>query len=146
MVQTQFFARSDENLEDYKNNFKKAMQKIKIAKLFDREVIKFLEKWIDNQKSYIPREDVDNLGKNIDLVFKNKDFYEYIRDWLKNIQNKGNILEYSFNLISQFDELTKSYNKYIKKKEFENNLQKEKLNTKKKDEEEIKKLFEELDF
>ena len=81
MAQTQFFTKSDENLENYKSNFKKALQKIKIAKLFDGEVIDFLEKWIDSQKSYISRDDVDNLGKNIDLVYKDKDFYEYITNW-----------------------------------------------------------------
>jgi len=144
MAQTQFFTKSDENLENYKSNFKKALQKIKIAKLFDSEVIKFLEKWIDSQKSYIPREDVDNLGKNIDLVYKDKDFYEYVWDLLKNIKNNGNILEYSFSLISEFDELAKKYNEYKKKKEFEENLEKQRLESKRKDREEIDKLFADL--
>ncbi len=144
MVKTQFFTKSGKNLENYKNNFKKALQKIKIARLFDNEVIEFLEKWIDNQKSYIPREDVDNLEKNIDLVYKSKDFYEYVVNWLKNIQNNWNILEYSFNLISQFDELAKKYSEYEKKKEFEENLEKQKFESKKKDKAEIEKLFEDL--
>jgi hypothetical protein len=60
-AQTQFFKKSSDNLEEYKNNFKKALQKIKVVKLFNGEVINFLKKWIDSQKSYIPREDVDNL-------------------------------------------------------------------------------------
>jgi len=144
MPQTQFFTKSDENLENYKINFKKALQKIKIVKLFNGEVIDFLEKWIDSQKSYIKREDVDNLWKNIDLVYKDKDFYEYVLDWLKNIQNNENILEYSFSLISEFDELAKKYNEYKKKKEFEENLEKQKLESKRKDREEIEKLFEDL--
>jgi len=144
MAQTQFFTKSDENLENYKSNFKKALQKIKIAKLFDGEVIDFLEKWIDSQKSYISRDDVDNLGKNIDLVYKDKDFYEYVWGLLKNIKNNGNILEYSFSLISEFDELAKKYNEYKKKKEFEENLEKQKLESKQKDREEIDKLFADL--
>ena len=144
MAKTQFFTKSDKNLENYKNNFKKALQKIKIAKLFNSKVIEFLDKWIDSQKSYISREDVDNLEKNIDLVYKDKDFYEYILDWLKRIKNNGNILEYSFNLIFQFYELAKKYSEYKKKKEFDKNLEKQKLESKRKDKEEIEKLFDDL--
>jgi len=56
MTQTQFFTRKSDNLEEYKSNFKKALQMVKTVKLFSDEVISFFEKWINAQKNYIPRE------------------------------------------------------------------------------------------
>ena len=143
-VQTKFFKKSSDNLGEYKNNFKKALQKIKIVKLFDNNVIEFLEKWIDSQKSYIPREDVDNLWKNMEMIYKDKDFYDYVVKGLNQVKNNWNILEYSFNLISKFDELAKKYSEYKKKKDFEEKLEKEKIEARKKEEEEMKKLLEDL--
>jgi hypothetical protein len=144
MTQTKFFTRSSDNLEDYKNNFKKAISKIKIAHLFEPKVIEFLENWIDNQKSYIPREDVDNLLSNINKVYKDKEFYEYIKPILDNVENNGNILEYSFNLISEFYEQAKKYKEYKNKKFFKEKLEKEKKLDEKKQEEEIKNILDNL--
>jgi hypothetical protein len=47
-------------------------------------------------------------------------------------------------LISEFDELAKKYSDFKKKKEFEENLKKEKIQAKKKDEEEMEKILENL--
>ena len=99
MAQTKFFTRKSDNLENYKNNFLKALQKVKIVKIFDIEVIDYLEKWINSQKKYIPREDVDNFLENMNFLFKNEDFYTLFLYEKKKL-NKKNILEYSFNLIS----------------------------------------------
>ena len=144
MVKTQFFDRKYDDLEAYKSNFKKALVKIKTVNLFSDEVINFLNNWIDKQKSYIQREDVDNLLSNINLVFKDKEFYEYCLEDFSKVQNNWNVLEYSFNLISTFDDLVKDYKKFKNKKEFEENLIKQKEVSRKKDEEDIKKLMEEL--
>ena len=126
MAQTQFFSKSVNNLKDYKTNFLRALQKIKVVKLFPEEVIDFLNNWIKLQKSYIKREDVENLWKNMNLIYKDKDFYDYVIDWLKNIKSNWNILEYSFNLISELDELAKKYKNYKKKKNFKQDLEKQK--------------------
>ncbi len=144
MAQTKFFTRKSDSLEEYKTNFQKAISKIEIARLFDKQVIDFLKNWIENQKSYIPREDVDNLEKNINLVFKSKDFYEYLLPRLKNIKNNSNILEYSFNLISEFDESAKKFEDYKKKKDFRQNLEKQKQESKKKELEEAQKILDSL--
>ena len=144
MAQTKFFTRKSDSLEEYKNNFKKAISKIEIARLFDKQVINFLKNWIESQKSYIPREDVDNLWKNINLVFKSKDFYEYLLPRLKNIKNNSNILEYSFNLISELDESAKKFEDYKKKKDFKENLEKQKLESKQKEFTQAQKILENL--
>ena len=141
MTKTQFFKREYSNLEEYKNNFKKALQMIKTVKLFDDEVISFLNKWIDSQKSYIPREDVDNLLDNMKIIFKDKSFYDYSLSNLSLLKNKENILEYSFNLISKLDDLSKDYKKIKEKLIFEENLKKSKNLSQKEDEEEMKKLL-----
>jgi len=116
MTQTKFFDRETDNLEEYKSNFKKALTRIKVVKLFSDDVIDFLQNWVDSQTSYIPRKDVENLWKHMELIYKDKDFYDYVLKWLDNIKNNWNILEYSFNLISEFDELVKKYSEYKKKK------------------------------
>jgi len=144
MAQTKFFTRKSDSLEEYKNNFKKAISMLEIARLFDKQVIDFLKNWIENQKSYIPREDVDNLGKNISLVFKSKEFYEYLLPRLKNIKNNSNILEYSFNLISELDESAKKFEEYKKKNDFKQNLEKQKQESKKKELEEAQKILDSL--
>jgi len=141
MTKTQFFKREYSNLEEYKNNFKKALQMIKTVKLFDDEVISFLNKWIASQKSYIPREDVDNLLDNMKIIFKDKSFYDYCLSNLSLLKNNENILEYSFNLISKLDDLSKGYKKIKEKLIFEENLKKSKNLSQKEDEEEMKKLL-----
>jgi len=87
MTQTQFFTRKSDNLEEYKSNFKKALQMVKTVKLFSDEVISFFEKWINAQKNYIPREDIDNFLSHLNLIFKNKDFYNFIVSELKQVKN-----------------------------------------------------------
>jgi len=87
MVKTQFFERDFSNLEEYKNNFKEALQMIKTVRLFNDEVVDFLDNWINNQKSYIPREDVDNLKKNMKFIFKDKKFYDYCLEKLNLVKN-----------------------------------------------------------
>ena len=144
MSQTQFFTRSSDNLEDYKNNFKKALTKIKIVRLFSDEVVDFLQNWIDSQTSYIPREDIENLWKYMDLVYKDKEFYDYLKKNLINVKNNWNILEYSLNLISEVDELAKKYKDYKRKKEFEENLEKQKKQDKKESEKELNYIINEL--
>jgi len=144
MAQTKFFTRKSDSLEEYKENFKKAISKIEIARLFDKQVIDFLKNWIENQKSYIPREDVDNLWKNISLIYKSKEFYEYLLPRLKNIKNNSNILEYSFNLISELNESAKKFEEYKKKKDFRQNLEKQKQENKKKELEEAQKILDSL--
>ncbi len=144
MSQTQFFTKSSDNLQDYKTNFKKALTRIKTVKLFSDEVINFLESWIDSQTSYIPRSDVENLWKHLELVYKDKEFYDYLENNLKQVKKSSNILEYSFNLISEVDELAKKYSEYKKKKQFEGNLEKQKLQDKKESEKELNKIMNEL--
>ena len=144
MTKIKFFNKSDKNLESYRKNFKKALNRISIVKLFDKQIIIYLENWLDNQKSYIIREDVNNLWKNMDLIYIDKDFYDYVSNWLKFVKNNWNILEYSFNLISELDELAKKYSKYKKKNDFGKKLKKEKLESRIKDENEINKLLNNL--
>lgn len=144
MVKTQFFERDFSNLEEYKNNFKEALQMIKTVKLFNDEVINFLSNWINNQKSYIPREDVDNLKKNMKFIFRDKKFYDYCLEKLNLVKNSWNILEYSFNLISKLDDLSKNYNKIKNKIIFEEKLKESKKKSKKEDEEEMEKLLKKL--
>ena len=144
MVKTQFFERDFSNLEEYKNNFKEALQMIKTVRLFNDEVVDFLNNWISNQKSYIPREDVDNLKKNMKFIFKDKKFYDYCLEKLNLVKNSWNILEYSFNLISKLDDLSKDYNKIKDKIIFEEKLKESQKKSKKEDEEEMKKLLEKL--
>jgi len=87
MTKTQFFTRENTNLEEYKSNFKKALQMVKTVKLFSDDVISFFEKWINAQKNYIPREDIDNFLSHLNLIFKNKDFYDFIVSELKQVKN-----------------------------------------------------------
>ena len=132
MVKTQFFERDFSNLEKYKNNLKEALQMIRTVRLFNNEVIDFLNNWINNQKSYIPREDVDNLNKNMKFIFKDKKFYDYCLEKLNLVKNSWNILEYSFNLISKSDDLSKDYNKIKNKIIFEEKLKESQKSQKKK--------------
>ncbi len=140
MAQTQFFKRKSDNLEEYKSNFKKALEKVKIVKIFDLEVTIFFEKWIDSQKSYIPREDIDNFLPNMIFLFKKKEFYEFILQEFKQVKNKWNIMEYSFNLISKLDDSKKDFEKYLIKKQKEENLRNNLAKSKKEDEEKLKNL------
>ncbi len=61
-----------------------------------------------------------------------------------NVKNNWNILEYSFNLISEVDELAKKYKDYKRKKEFEENLEKQKKQDKKESEKELNYIISEL--
>ncbi len=140
MAQTKFFTKKSDNLEDYKNNFKKALQKVKVVKLFNDEIINFLQNWIEPQKSYIPREDIDNFLENMNFLFENKDFYDFILKELKNVKNNGNLLEYSFNLISKLDDSKKDFEKILDKKIREEKLKKDLKEAKNQDLEKIKKL------
>ncbi len=140
MAETQFFTRKDNNLKEYKSNFKKALQKVKTVKIFELEVISFFEKWINSQKSYIPREDVDNFLENMNFLFKNKDFYDFILLELKKIRNNWNILEYSFNLISILNDSKKDFEKYLTKVQVEKKLKNNLEKSKKEDEEKLKSL------
>ena len=141
MTQTQFFTRKSDNLEEYKSNFKKALQMVKTVKLFSDEVISFFEKWINAQKNYIPREDIDNFLSHLNLIFKNKDFYNFIVSELKQVKNNWKIQEYSFNLISKLDDSSKLFEQSEKKRINSEKLEKAKLNSKKEDEEEMEKIL-----
>jgi hypothetical protein len=87
MAQTKFFTRSSNNLEQYKLNFKKALQMSKTVKLFNNDVISFFDKWIDAQQNYIPREDIDNFLNHLNHIFKDKNFYNFIISELKQVKN-----------------------------------------------------------
>lgn len=141
MTQTQFFTRKSDNLEEYKSNFKKALQMVKTVKLFSDEVISFFEKWINAQKNYIPREDIHNFLNHLNLIFKNKDFYNFIISELKQVKNNWKIQEYSFNLISKLDDSSKLFEQSEKKRINSEKLEKAKLNSKKEDEEEMEKIL-----
>ncbi|MDQ7009610.1 MAG: hypothetical protein Q9M94_04950 [Candidatus Gracilibacteria bacterium] len=144
MAKTQFFIRKSENLEEYKSTFKKALQMSKTVKLFSSEVVIFLDKWINVQKNYIPREDIDNFLTHLNLIFKNKDFYNFIVSEFKTVKNNGKIQEYSFNLISKLDDSSKDFNKSEKKRIISEKLEKAKLNSKKEDEIEMGKILNKL--
>jgi len=144
MTKTQFFTRENTNLEEYKSNFKKALQMVKTVKLFSDDVISFFEKWINAQKNYIPREDIDNFLSHLNLIFKNKDFYDFIVSELKQVKNNWKIQEYSFNLISKLDDSSKLFKKSEKKRINLEKLEKAKLNSRKEDEEEMDKILWEL--
>jgi len=87
MAQAQFFTRESDNVEEYKSRFNTALQKVETVKLFSKEVINFLHIWIDAQKNYIPREDIDNFPQHLEKIFSNKSFYEFIVLELKSVQN-----------------------------------------------------------
>lgn len=144
MTKTQFFTRESNNIEKYKSNFKKALQMCETVKLFSSEVIDFLNKWINAQKNYIPREDVDNFLIHLNLIFKNKEFYNFIVSELKTIKNNWKIQEYSFNLISKLDDSSKLFEKSEKNRILSEELEKSKLNSKKEDENEMEKILENL--
>ena len=144
MTKTQFFTRENTNLEEYKSNFKKALQMVKTVKLFSDDVISFFEKWINAQKNYIPREDIDNFLSHLNLIFKNKDFYDFIVSELKQVKNNWKIQEYSFNLISKLDDSSKLFKESEKKRINLEKLEKAKLRSRKGDEEEMDKILWEL--
>ena len=144
MTKTQFFTRESDNIEEYKSNFKKALQMCETVKLFSSEVIGFLDKWINAQKNYIPREDVDNFLIHLNFIFKNKEFYNFIVSELKTIKNNWKIQEYSFNLISKLDDSSKLFKKSEKNRILSEELEKSKLNSKKKDDEEMEKILQKL--
>ena len=144
MTKTQFFTRENTNLEEYKSNFKKALQMVKTVKLFSDDVISFFEKWINAQKNYIPREDIDNFLSHLNLIFKNKDFYDFIVSELKQVKNNWKIQEYSFNLISKLDDSSKLFKESEKKRINLEKLEKAKLRSRKEDEEEMDKILWEL--
>lgn len=140
MVQTKFFTRRYDNLKEYKNNFKMALAKVKVIKLFNLEVIDFLNKWIGSQKNYIPREDVDNFLENMNFIYKNKDFYDFVVKNCKSIKNKGKIQEYSFNLISCLDDSKKDFEKYLKQEEKKKTLENDLAKSKQEDKDKIEDL------
>ena len=144
MAKTQFFTKENTNLEEYKSNFKKALQMVKTVKLFSDDVISFFEKWINAQKNYIPREDIDNFLSHLNLIFKNKDFYDFIVSELKQVKNNWKIQEYSFNLISKLDDSSKLFKESEKKRINLEKLEKAKLRSRKEDEEEMDKILWEL--
>lgn len=123
MVQTQFFKRENYWLEEYKINFNLAIEKAKVINLFSLDVLVFLKKWLEKQISYIPREDVDNFLPCMELIFQNKNFYDFVLVNLEKVKNNWNILEYSFNLISALNDskidFEKSGNELIKKENLE---------------------------
>ncbi len=145
MAQTQFFTRKSDNLEEYKSSFNKALQKIKTVKLFSEEVTNFLETWIDAQKNYIPRKDVDNLWKHLNILYKNKDFYDYLVWELQEVKNNWKIQEYSFNLISCLNESAKKFKAFEKKRKIKENLEKSKEKSKLDDERQMKKILSQLE-
>lgn len=142
MAETKFFTREENWLESYKSNFKLALDKAKIVNLFSLEVINFFEKWLEKQTSYIPREDIDNFLPNMELIFENKKFYDFIVKKLETISNNWNILEYSFNLISALNdskiEFQKSEDERIKKE----NLEKAELESKNEDKKKLEEMEE----
>jgi hypothetical protein len=127
MPQTQFFTRQDFGIDIYKSDFKKALDKVKIVNLFSAEVIDFLSTWIDAQTSYIPRTDIDNFLANMDLIYADKDFYDFVVNRQQSITSNGKINEYSFNLISNLDDskvlYEKSQSEKNKKEELKNDEQ-----------------------
>ena len=144
MTKTQFFKREYTNLEEYKANFKKALEMTQTVKLFPEEVIDFFWKWIKNQTNYIPREDVDNFLPHLKLIFKNKHFYNFIQSELKIVKNNWKIQEYSFNLISKLDDSTKFFDESEKRRLNYETLQESKLNSRKEDKDEMVKILDHL--
>lgn len=140
MVETQFFKRENSWLGDYKNNFKLALKKVKTVKLFSTDVLEFLEKWLEKQISYIPREDVDNFLLNMNLIFANKNFYDFTLKRLEKIKNNWNILEYSFNLISELEEAKKEFMRNEEERIRKENLNKAELESKNEDKKKLKEM------
>lgn len=144
MVQTQFFTREKSWIKSYKSNFILALGKAKVVSLFSSEVINFLEKWLKKQTSYIPRDDIDNFLPNMKLIFKDKNFYDFVIKVLEKVKSNWNILEYSFSLISELDEARKSFGKKEEEKLKKENLEKAELESKNEDKkklEEMEKMF-----
>ena len=141
MTQTQFFTREDTNIEQYKNDFIKALLKVKTVKLFPDEVIIFLETWISAQKSYIPRSDIDNFWMHLNRIFTDELFYNFIVEKLKTVQNNWKIQEYSFNLISCLDDSSSQFEASEKKRKISQNLEINKEQSKQEDEKEMQKIL-----
>lgn len=142
MVETQFFTRKNSWLDDYKNNFKKALEKARIINFFSVEVLDFLMHWLEKQNSYIPRNDVDNFLPNMQLIFKDKNFYDFALKKLKNIKNNWNILEYSFNLISALDDSKIEFENSEKERIKKENLKNSESKARQKDHQDIKQIEE----
>lgn len=144
MVQTQFFKREEKNLELYKSNFTSALEKVRVVKLFSDEVVDFLDGWIDVQKNYIPREDVDNFLPCMEKIFENKDFYDFVVIELGRVQNTGELIEYSFNLISWLHDASKAFATEMKRRKTREDLAKSKHESLQTDEEEMKNILAKL--
>lgn len=142
MAETQFFKRENSWLEDYKSNFKMALNKVKIVRLFSIDILEFLEKWIEIQTSYITREDVDNFLPNMNLIFENKNFYDFTLKRLENINSNWNILEYSFNLISELEEAKKDFEKNEEERIRKETLNIAELESKNEDKKKLKEIEE----
>jgi len=144
MVQTKFFTRSSDNLSEYKLNFKKALRMSRTVELFNNEVTYFFSNWIEAQKSYIPREDIDNFLIHLDHIFKNKFFYNFVISELNQVKDNWKIQEYAFNLISKLDDSAKSFEESEKKRKLQETLKKNKLISKREDKKEMERILENL--
>ncbi len=144
MVQTQFFKRSDLNINTYKDTFKSALKRCETVQLFPKEVITFLYGWIETQTSYIPREDIDNFWVHLDHIYSNKNFYTFIQQQLTQVQKGEKIIEYSFNLISQLHESAQKFESSEKKRTFNEQLEMDKKQSKKEDEAEMEAILRSL--
>lgn len=144
MAHTQFFKRSSENVEEYKQDFKKTLSKIQIVRLFPESVISFLDQWIDVQTEYISREDVDNLWWYIKKIYTEKEFYDFIVQGLKEVQDNWKIQEYSFNLISKIHDAAWLFVASEKKRKAAEKLEESILQAQKEDELEMKRILDSL--
>ncbi len=145
MAQTQFFKRENSQLDQYKKDFRITLEKVKIIKLFPEDVIVFFEKWIDAIESYIARDDVDNFWLHLYKIIKEEECYEYIKDELEKVTDNWKIQEYSFNMLTQLDESIKMFSSYQVQKIVERNLEQQKNESKKQDEEKMRELLWEIE-
>jgi len=108
MSSTQFFQKTNQNIDEYKKKIKKWLESAFQDNIIDQDVFYFLSNYFESQNSYIQRKDVDNFEQNIEKVLSDQDFKKYVIQEILTIQ-KNDMLSYSRNIISKIDDMVQEY-------------------------------------
>ncbi|MEF2176108.1 MAG: hypothetical protein V3575_06545 [Candidatus Absconditabacteria bacterium] len=145
MADVIFVSKTEDNIQEYKSKFIDGVKSCIKLDIIDNELGKIIISNIENQKKYIPREDVTSLKQNCLIMENNLELLNEVIKQITKIDQNKNITEKIFEIISIIDDYVKIYLEEEKTKEKINNINKIKELQEIENQKEIKKLEELLD-
>lgn len=117
MAQVQMFNKTDEWLDEYKQKITQAINLALDNDLMEQKYADAILTQVQNQDTYVPRDDVDSFLENIQIMINNPSLAKGFNNVKQNLNTDRPDIEVAYEYISIIHGMVQDYNALMAKKQ-----------------------------